>query len=51
MASEGDRTMTILSILKLALVTVALAALLLALRIWHCATTDPTDDYDDSEAW
>lgn len=42
---------TILTLLKFVAVTVALAALLLALRIWHCATTDPTDDYDDSKAW
>lgn len=43
--------MTLLAVMKAAVVCIALAALLLALRIWHCATTDPNGDYDDSEAW
>lgn len=43
--------MTLLAIVKTIIVGLILAALLLALRIWHCATTDPADDYDDAEAW
>lgn len=43
--------MTLLAIVKTIVVALILAALLLALRIWHCATTDPADDYNDAEAW
>ena len=43
--------MTRLAIVKAISVGLIRAALLLALRIWHCATTDPADDYNDAGAW